>query len=374
MKIKAIFFLSLLAFNTFAGQDRGGGSGVVCRNDDGKITSVEVLDYYEAKTLLSLNLDLGPKDLGYVDKVKLVAQRLKRVDKILSDYLVREIENFESNSSFISTSDLTRISDFSSPVTPPEGCNIVQMAANKVSPLPFEKIFLVNADLWMKSNNQTKAGLALHEILFRFGRSYPQVVATSDQIRYFNALISSSEFENMDTQSYVALSSRIPVIISVLWKGRTYLATGAEFYPEGAIKEAYPIDSDFITPQGLLRTVTSKKVGLYPDGSLREISVAEGTVLRTSAGDFTTQRAVLEFFPGGFVMHLHGWYGLSLGGSRFWAMFIKFNSDGSLYSFAAPNGAKVRLSKTYKLKAGNVYVICGDDTLSPVEAPNCQRY
>ena len=44
----------------FAGDERGnGGDAVVCRDQVGKITKVELLDYYEARVMRNIQIDLG---------------------------------------------------------------------------------------------------------------------------------------------------------------------------------------------------------------------------------------------------------------------------------------------------------------------------
>src|SRR4051794_27132981 len=63
---------SLKMLPLMVGHERGnGGDAVVCRDHDDKIISVELLDFFEARNMRGIYLDLGDDSLSVDQKVQL---------------------------------------------------------------------------------------------------------------------------------------------------------------------------------------------------------------------------------------------------------------------------------------------------------------
>src|SRR4051812_10718140 len=65
------------------GTETGNGGGVVvCRSADGTIQKAELLDFYEARVLRNLTLDLGDANLDFNKKIENVLTKLSKVSPI----------------------------------------------------------------------------------------------------------------------------------------------------------------------------------------------------------------------------------------------------------------------------------------------------
>ena len=188
-----------------AAQERGGGSFVVCKDEQGKM-SATLLDYYEAKQTMSLEMDMGAPELDYKGKIQYVLNRLRGVDPHLTGVLQNRIQKFESETGFLDRSGVVEIKDRGSFVEPKK-CNIVQAASNKLDALPLEKKYLIDSELWDIANEEAKAGLVLHEVIYALVREFGE--KNSDHTRYFNALIASKNISSFDASSYLKLLKQL---------------------------------------------------------------------------------------------------------------------------------------------------------------------
>ena len=75
-----------------------GGENIVCRDPQGKITSIELLDIYEGRILRGMTADLGPQGLNTEQRISYVLNRLKKINpsraelyETWSDYLLANI-------------------------------------------------------------------------------------------------------------------------------------------------------------------------------------------------------------------------------------------------------------------------------------------
>ena len=189
-----------LANQAHAGNEAHGGTGIACNSPDGK--SVELLDYFEASRTTNLMMDLGPKGGQYLEHVFYVLDRLALVDPNFAEYLRTRALNFWAQVKFLSSEEMKRIFDSNEPITAPEGCSKDQFAVQIFNLKPRQARYLVNRDLWYVADAKTQAGLVLHEIIYGaavefFGHK------DSDNARYFNAQISSSQFSSMTKESYL---------------------------------------------------------------------------------------------------------------------------------------------------------------------------
>jgi hypothetical protein len=208
MKSKSILVsaLIMIGFSTLAhasgSSGRGGGDGIACAQ--GAKGNVEMLDYYEASLTTNLKIDLGPDTGKYMDRVNYVLDRLEKMDPVAATRYRQRANDFISEAKFISDAQMKTIQDDNEPVNPPLGCVKKQFAIQLFNVKPNEVRYLVNQDLWNQANSETRAGLILHEAIYRdaadiFGQT------NSDEARYFNAQISSAQFANLRPEDYVAI-------------------------------------------------------------------------------------------------------------------------------------------------------------------------
>lgn len=207
MKQMVMVFALCFASSSWAAKETGnGGDAVVCNMPSGQKT-VSLYDYFEMPRY-SLQLDLGPASLSVDEKINFVLNRLTRIDPGYSDKLRELYADFWKETSFLSEAILKEIHDDTSPIEVGPGCSKVQFAIRLENPKPFEKRYLIDEALWNLASNDTRAGLVLHELIYRLEKERNSDLGTSDWSRYYNAIISSRDITTMDFTTYlVAISS-----------------------------------------------------------------------------------------------------------------------------------------------------------------------
>jgi hypothetical protein len=158
--IALIFASPLFAF----AQNRvgNGGDSVVCREiaSTGKIRQAVLLDLYEAE------LPLPATKKKHDELLKNVFEKLQSVSPEQAELYRRRGEEIPKEIKYVSGSQLADVDDSKHLIRPTEkGCKIEQAAIRKNLSLD-EKRFLVSQQIWDKMDENSKAGLLLHEIVY----------------------------------------------------------------------------------------------------------------------------------------------------------------------------------------------------------------
>jgi hypothetical protein len=202
MKVFLLLTL-LLTQNLYASKEVGnGGDAVVCRNNQGDITKVELLDYYEARVMRGIIVNLGAPHLSVEEKVDLVLERLKIKAPNRFTYYKDLVSTFFDEAKFISDIHLVDISD-SENVIFGKGCVVEQLAIQHEPTFPQDSRYLINKDLWDLMSPDHQAGLILHEIIY-FDALNQETLPheNSKKVRYFNSYISSDLILNSTAKSF----------------------------------------------------------------------------------------------------------------------------------------------------------------------------
>ncbi len=173
-----------------------GGDVVVCR---GRSPRVQLLDFYEATKLANLKL-VEPDGETYVEKVKSLSRKVSARFPVLSRIIIDDLELFESRKRIMDDVQLEDISDSYHTVLPPD-CRIAQIANQKAPLFPRHPWFIIDAALWSGLSEFHKAGLVVHEILYRHGLRYG--LEHSLGVRYMVGLLFSAEFEEVSDHEWV---------------------------------------------------------------------------------------------------------------------------------------------------------------------------
>lgn len=201
------FLAVLLSKNAVAVQGVGnGGNVIVCRDSSSEIYSVELLDYFELRQRggqLKLNPSLGAypailKDL--FERWKSVApRRMAQYEHWLSDF---ETEALFSSGVQIPPTEDTGI------INIPVGCDIVPVAYQRPDKELFPGVtrYTISKDLWDRLPEITKAGLVLHELIYREGIRAGH--ESSFPTRYFNGYLASA---TPDSMQYALLVQQMPL-------------------------------------------------------------------------------------------------------------------------------------------------------------------
>lgn len=210
MKIRIFIIVGLLissvafASGTTIGN---GGNGIICKNSSGVVKSVEVLDYYEHRLNggnLSLNSNLGSYESILAD---LFDKWLPYAPIRMAQYK-KWLHDFPSEAGIYSGVVIPAIPDTGTIVIP-NGCELKPIAFQRPDSevLPGIMRYTINKDIWVLMDEVQKAGLVLHELIYREG-----ILAdhkTSFPTRYFNSYLASAQ---PNSYEYAGVVSQMPLL------------------------------------------------------------------------------------------------------------------------------------------------------------------
>ncbi len=211
MKIIILIQLALISIQTkaFAGPDMigNGGDVLVCRDSANAITSVELLDLYDAGTKgwgISITNDLPIKDYK-----EIFLKNLSLYDNYHAQQIRKHWNKFtKKNIAYLSNSKLTDIPD-SGHLHFPNGCVVEQLVIQKKPTRVGDKLFTISKDLWVHMDNLNKAATRLHEIIFYYLLESKKEYKDSNDVRYLTSLTVSDSLSLLTPKEYFELSSAL---------------------------------------------------------------------------------------------------------------------------------------------------------------------
>jgi hypothetical protein len=198
------FFLPQLSFA--AGQEGNGGDVIVCRDihNQNKVTSIALLDFYESQILRNIVPDLDP-NVSVESNFDVLLSRLERRDPVFKNRVLSLYSKFFHETKFTNET-LEDIPD-SEHLSFPVSCHVEQIAIQgELAKKSHGSYYLINKQLYDLLTNDHKAGLILHEILYRIYIEYTNT-ANSIVPRYLNSLIASDRINQLSLDDYVKLIS-----------------------------------------------------------------------------------------------------------------------------------------------------------------------
>jgi hypothetical protein len=190
-----------------------GNGGMVVKCGEGT-QQVQLLDFYEAenlhydaKNMVPLTMS-DPEGLTYRDKVYSLIARISSRFPGLARAISEEFSNFERHNLILPNVDLGSTDDDFHSVLP-KGCHIEQAAIQRAPMFPRDAWFTISKDLWDALDERGKAGLALHEVVYRLG--VKNGLQHSIGVRYLVGLLFSNEIDQVSDQDWISalLQSRI---------------------------------------------------------------------------------------------------------------------------------------------------------------------
>ena len=204
----------LLTATAFAGKEGGnGGDVLVCKDENKKITSIELLDFYEARVKGRIKgIYLGDDSLSFTEKVHYAIDRLEKLDQRRAKKYRDRFEVFFNEDQFGWADRLVNIDDTGS-LGIPQHCEIEQIATQEEPSLPGDKRILIVEKYWNLLDSNNKAGLVLHELIYSEAMDLRQAYlnrpegaihlhSNSKKVRYFNSIIGSHDFNDMNYSEY----------------------------------------------------------------------------------------------------------------------------------------------------------------------------
>ncbi len=253
--LTSALFLGISASPALAmgGWSGNGGDGVYC----GESTPVELLDIYEARTMRGWNFEI-PEDSSVTVEAQIEKRlrKLERLDPMRVAHFRLYAAGFMAEAQFVDAR-LVDIPD-SQHIVVPEGCRIDQVAIQREPELPGDKRYVISRPLWDLMDNTSKAGLILHEIIYRDVLRLNH--DNSKAARYFTAMILSTQIEEINSETYVSTLKSLNFL---------YFAVKGLLYSfEKPSQKFYPHDC---TPVKLPDQYQSEAVlDLYENGSVKE--------------------------------------------------------------------------------------------------------
>lgn len=297
MKTITIILLSILSFSTFAGDKvLNGGNAIVCRDSAKQITSVKVLDLYEVE-LAGGVVHFDPTKATWKEKLEakftewssVAPKRMKQY----SDWLA----TFEQDAGFYTGINIPAIPDHGS-VAIPKGCDLEPVGFQRPDSemFPGVKRYVVNKDFWDRMDETHRAGLVLHELIYR--ESIPMKHVTSFPTRYFNGFLVSSF---PDPEQYLRVAAKMPL---------SYIE-----YHGLVLAGASCIENEPCQP----------KVETYSSGNLKKFMVISHTASRVAFAnvvfeEFSIRNVEFNFTPDGLVSFF------SSSGSGYGSFYAKYFS------------------------------------------------
>jgi hypothetical protein len=194
------------------GHEVGNGGGIiVCKDDVGNINKTELLDLFEARVLRGLTLDMGDASQDYHEKIETVLNKLARVSPTRAKKYKELYANFFENTVLIPDFDLVFIPDADN-IGIPKNCSLRQAAVQRAPEFPNDKRYFISKEYWDLMDNNSKAALVLHEIIYNEAIFFRH--DNSKAVRYVNSYITSSEINTISQWdfNYLLTSAKFNVV------------------------------------------------------------------------------------------------------------------------------------------------------------------
>ncbi len=188
-----------------------GGDAVVCQSgpvtiplaSQDRVPHAMLLDIYEGLLMRDIHPDLGDPSLDVMQKVEQALSRMHRLDPGRAERYLKVAQGFMKDTRMIAA-DLQDIPDSGFVPLPPVGvCKIVQAVVQKPRSFPEDKTFTIDRRVWDLFDNDSRAGLILHEIVYQELIQYGHTNSIS--ARYFNTLLLSNRFSQIGLAEYLSL-------------------------------------------------------------------------------------------------------------------------------------------------------------------------
>lgn len=216
----------------------GNGGDVLVRRAPGSI-DVKLLDFYEnSLPPRSFVVDLGAPTLSVDDKVKLALARLERLDSGRADLYRQWYATFLAEACFLRDITLVDIPD-SADVARPVGYEVEQIAVQIEPRFPEDRRYTINFDLWRHLDNDAKAGLILHELIYREAIKFN--AEDSRGVRYLTAALAANVVGTWDVQSYLERLKQIGIFSAYVQGTWIDLGHAAIFHSNGLLKSAHVV-------------------------------------------------------------------------------------------------------------------------------------
>lgn len=249
---------SFFCFTAYASTEvRNGGDAVVCKKAEN--STALVLDQYEASNLFGLTIDLGDENLAVEEKVKIAINRLEKISPLRHKAYKNFAQSFMTEAQFIKDAKFKNVDD-SEHILIPNGCTIEQAAVQIAPKYPGAKRYFIDNDIWQLMSNTSKAGLIIHEIVYREALDHKD----SRAVRYIGSVISSVYAETYNENTFremlKAYEFKLMDVGGIGFKEYSHSFLGGEIAAIGYIPDMNSEFAQYYPSAVKLGTVTWSKI------------------------------------------------------------------------------------------------------------------
>lgn len=279
----------------------GNGGDVVVHRVDGNVDAIELLDFYEGRTLVDgFKVSLGDANLSVEAKVQLGIKRLAAHDAGRAERYQQWLAAFPSDACFMTGIQLTDIPDSAHVQLPAgQGWGIEQIAIHSEPLMPEDHRYVVNADLWKLLDNDGKAGLILHELIYR--DAVAAGVTHSRGVRALNRYVVSEATAQWDYATYVDRLERVE-LADVSYRGLWIdlkAAVRPSFRADGTLANATSVPGTaYASAWGTV--VLDCRLAFTADGRIRGFSVQSRVAPGAHPSLISIGSLALEIVPPSF--------------------------------------------------------------------------
>jgi len=269
--------ISALAFQcltqkAFASGREGGNGGTIleCVNSDGKTTSVEFTDIYEARTR-GMSPSMGSITLSPTQKVKEILQAFALRSPIRAALYLKWLDSFEKDRQFITDNEEFAVDPDTGSILIPKNCKLKWLTIYKdpVFPEDDQHPYHIIQKIWDRLDHDNQAAAILHELIYREFTTLTHQT-TSERARYFNSYLFSGKMKALSPGDFVQAHVRseagyvdmkgILVQLQTIdegyssWNFRTAPTFQNEpkptFYADGSVAAGQILNWDYISTSG----------------------------------------------------------------------------------------------------------------------------
>ena len=187
-----------------AGYEVGnGGGGIACDNH----TSVQLADYSELVTPAQVHLQYASATT-WPKKVADLLNRIQSKNPARVALYLNWLNQFLNEARFLQDSHLNPSADVGL-VPIPNGCKYVQIAGQIEPDVSMPYRYIIDQNLWDRMDENSKAGLVLHELIWREVRHQTEPHKDGRFVREFTAWLTSAEIADMTLSDYITLLMRL---------------------------------------------------------------------------------------------------------------------------------------------------------------------
>jgi antitoxin component YwqK of YwqJK toxin-antitoxin module len=258
-----------------------------------------VLDWYEGKEISGLNINLGGPTLSLEDKLNLALKRLVRLSPKRAVRYEQHLLSFFSEVKWLTNGTLIDIPD-SDHKTIPNNCQIFQIANQSPPILPTEKRYIIDQNLWVNLDDDQKAALILHEVIYREAIEIGHINSISTRV--LNELIISTNIDDLSVFEFTKILKDLDFKENAI-QGVAIDLDQYEFYPNGNLKTAKVIPHSTFQWNGSIFSLRDK-IDFFEDGKVQTFIPSQTSTLKQGLDVFTLLPYPVQLYQNGKLKSL----------------------------------------------------------------------